>query len=64
MTGQSEAACAVAGELVALASGLGSIRLISQVTDLRTSLAPWRKTSDVTDLLHRLESFKAPLLRA
>jgi transcriptional regulator with XRE-family HTH domain len=64
MAGQSGAAFAVAEELVSLASGLGSIRLISQVADLRTSLAPWRKTSDVTDLLHRLESFKAPLLRA
>jgi transcriptional regulator with XRE-family HTH domain len=64
MTGQPGLACTVAEELVAIASGLGSIRVVIQVADLRTSLAPWRKASDVTDLLHRLESFKAPLLKA
>lgn len=64
MTGQPGPACAVAQELVTIASGLGSARLVIQVADLRTTLTPWRKTSDVTDLLHGLESFKAPLLKA
>ena len=58
-----EPACAIAGELISTANGLGSARVATQVTDLRTSLAPWRRNPDVTDLLHRLESFKAPLVR-
>ena len=62
-TGEPEPACTIAGELISTANGLGSARVATQVTDLRTSLAPWRKNSDVTDLLHRLESFKAPLVR-
>ena len=62
-TGEPEPACTIAGELISTASGLGSARVATQVTDLRSSLAPWQKNSDVTDLLHRLGSFKAPLVR-
>ena len=54
-TGEPEPACTIAEELISTANGLGSARVATQVTDLRTSLAPWRKNSDVTDLLHRLE---------
>jgi tetratricopeptide (TPR) repeat protein len=64
MTGQPGLACTTAKELIAIASGLGSVRLVIQVADLKSALAPWRRTSDVTDLLHELESFKAPLLKA
>jgi hypothetical protein len=60
-TGEPEQACAVADELVAVAGGLSSARVASQVTSLRSSLYLWRKDLVVTDLLRRLEAFKAPL---
>ena len=63
-TGEPEHACTIAYELISTANGLGSARVATQITDLRTSLGPWRTNSDVTDLLHRLESFKAPLVRS
>ena len=62
-TGEPAPARTIAEELISTANGLGSARVATQITDLRTSLAPWRKNSDMTDLLHRLESFKAPLVR-
>ena len=58
--GEPGQACAVIAELIAIADGLGSARVAAQITELRAALAPWRSTPTVTDLLHRLETFKDP----
>ena len=49
--------------MIAIASGLSSARLATQVADLRNSLSLWRNDASVTDLLRRLETFKEPLRR-
>ncbi len=61
--GEPEQACAVTGELITTANGLGSARVAGQVADLRKSLSLWRNDSSVADLLHRLETFQYPLCR-
>ena len=58
--GEPGQACAVIAELIAIADGLGSARVTAQITELRAALTPWRRTPTVTDLLHRLETFKDP----
>ena len=60
-TGEAEQACAVAEELIAVAGGLSSARVSTQVADLRRSLAPGHQNLAVRDLLRRLEAFKDPL---
>ena len=59
-TGEPDQACAVAGELITIANGLGSARVAGQVADLRRSLSLWRSDSSVADLLHRLDTFQVP----
>jgi transcriptional regulator with XRE-family HTH domain len=60
-TGEQEQACTVTGELITIANGLGSARVAGQVADLRRSLSLWRYDSSVADLLHKLETFQAPM---
>ena len=58
--GEPEQACTVIADLIAIADGLGSARVATQIGELRTSLTPWRKAPVVTDLLRRLETFRDP----
>jgi hypothetical protein len=58
--GEPGQACAVIAELIAIADGLGSARVTAQIAELRAALTPWRRSPTVTDLLHRLETFKDP----
>jgi tetratricopeptide (TPR) repeat protein len=59
--GEPDRACLVAEDLIDTANGLGSARVARQVSALHASLAPWRSRPVVTDLLHRLETFRVPL---
>lgn len=63
VVGELEQACAIAEELLMFANGLGSARVATQVSDLRTVLSLRRRDSSVTDLLHRLETFQDPLCK-
>jgi transcriptional regulator with XRE-family HTH domain len=60
-TGEVEQACGVAEELIAVAGGLSSARVSTQVADLRRSLVSGQQNLAVRDLLRRLEAFKDPL---
>lgn len=58
--GEPGQACTVIADLIAIADGLGSARVAAEISELRASLAPWRKTPIVADWLHRLKTFKDP----
>ena len=58
--GEPEQACIVITDLIAIADGLGSARVATQIAELRASLAPWRAVSSVEELLHRLKTFRSP----
>jgi transcriptional regulator with XRE-family HTH domain len=58
--GEPGQAGVVIGDLIAVADGLGSARVATQISELRASLAPWRRTLTVADCLRRLETFRDP----
>lgn len=60
IAGEPEQAGAVITDLIAIADGLGSARVVAQIAELRAALTPWRRNPIVADLLHRLETFKDP----
>lgn len=60
--GELERACAYAGEVLALAQGLGSRRVISRIDLLYRRLGRWQQDPAVTEMRGRLkvltDSFK------
>ena len=53
--GELEQACAIAGEVVALAQGLGSRRVVGQLDVLSRRLGRWRQDPAVTGIRGRLQ---------
>jgi hypothetical protein len=66
VAGHPERACAMADEAINLASGIGSLRVVSQLKDLSRVLGRWRDDPVISDTQERLnaliESFRPGII--